>query len=402
MGKVTGLLLIGGAVASTLAVEHRESLPFWPETQAGTAKPTTPPEAKPSNSPKTPETSAACTDISKLSPEIKAGQLIFVIASAESIDKVGGLAKYRIGNFALSGSLADANKAAGAEPSDANAIGKRIKTAKTKLEKATKLPVSVALDEEGGQVQRTSGLKGAQKLPSARTQTKDMLQSKITKIYYDHGRFLLEELGVMINFAPVADVGNGTQLGDRTYGTDVDAVVRNARVAIKGMKKAGISPTIKHFPGLGGVNGDSHDKPVTTMPWSELKLKETEAFAKLIQEGIPNVMVGHGIIPGLTEGVPASHSPEVYDYLRKALKFKGVAITDALNMKGAAGDLKGIGSIAVESLKAGADQVIIDFQDVPVVQRVVLKQINTPGSNLSKTVNTKVQRIFSRKGVKTC
>jgi len=363
-----------------------------------------PEEKQPVQVPGDPEvkkTTPDCTDISKLSPEAKAGQLIIALVSAKEVDKVGELAKYRIGSFALWGSLTEANKAAGAEPSDANAIGTRIKTSKAKLEKATKLPVSVALDEEGGRVQRTSGLKGAQTLPSARTQTKDMLQSKITDMHYRHGVFL-RELGVTINFAPVADVGNG--LGDRTYGTDVDSVVRNARVAMNGMMKAGISPTLKHFPGIGRINEDSHLKPVTTMPWDQLKLKETKAFKALIDGKVKYVMVSHGITEGLTDkDQPASRSPKAYSYLRNELGFKGVIITDDLSMRGSVTGTKGQAHAAELALAAGADKVIVNgIPNVIAAHKALVRSISNPSSNLSKTVNTKVQRIAVGTGAKVC
>jgi len=126
----------------------------------------------------------------------------------------------------------------------------------------------------------------------------------------------------------------------------------------QGMQEAGVLPAVKHFPGHGSVTVDSHqDLPVQPAGIAELEARDWKPFRAAIAAGVPMVMTGHIAVPALEPGVPASLSGPTYAALR-GMGFKGVAVTDALNMGAVQKQYPG-GSAATAALAAGADLLLM-------------------------------------------
>lgn len=184
----------------------------------------------------------------------------------------------------------------------------------------------VAVDEEGGQVQR---LKFAGEIPSAREQAKTT-PSQVRALAKRRGELMLG-YGITMNLAPVVDMGgpDSTYIGDRAYGDDPETVVRYAGAFAAGMGDAGVLPTLKHFPGHGRAPGDSHVTSPTTPPVEELRNHDWVPYRKL-GRGVA-VMMGHLDVPGLSQpGLPSSLDPRLYNVLRSEIGFDGLVVTDEL------------------------------------------------------------------------
>ncbi len=227
-----------------------------------------------------------------------------------------------------------------------------------------RLPLAVAVDDEGGRVQRIDALDG--RLPSARAMSGlDPLQ--VRRLGRDRGRELVG-YGITINFAPTVDVSkqrSGAVIGDRSFGNDAEQVVRFAGAFAQGQREAGVYTVLKHFPGHGHADGDSHQGRVTTPPLDQLRRSDLRPYTELVGPGGPlagaghssrtGVMVGHLDVPGLTTGLPSSLTPAVYQLLRGDYGFDGVVFTDDLGaMKAVTGTFE-LPEAVERALAAGAD-----------------------------------------------
>jgi beta-N-acetylhexosaminidase len=224
-----------------------------------------------------------------------------------------------------------------------------------------RLPLAVAVDDEGGRVQRIDRLDGD--LPSARAMSAlDPL--RVRELGRDRGRELAG-YGITVNFAPTVDVSrqrSGAVIGDRSFGNDPEQVVRYAGAFAQGQREAGVFTVLKHFPGHGHADGDSHRGRVSTPPLDVLRADDLLPYAELIGPGGPladtsrtGVMVGHLDVPGLTAELPSSLTPAVYALLRDEYRFDGVVYTDDLGaMKAVSGRFE-LPEAAERALAAGAD-----------------------------------------------
>jgi beta-N-acetylhexosaminidase len=171
----------------------------------------------------------------------------------------------------------------------------------------------------------------------------------------------LVPLGFNTDFAPDTDVTVGPKdptIGARSMSGDPDAVGSLGAAFSQGMLAAGVLPVVKHFPGHGSVTADSHlNLPSQPASVAELQARDWKPFQAAIAAGAPMIMTGHIAVPALEPGVPASLSAPTYAALR-GLGFKGVAVTDALNM-GAVSKQYPAGSAAVKALAAGADLLLM-------------------------------------------
>lgn len=171
----------------------------------------------------------------------------------------------------------------------------------------------------------------------------------------------LSALGFNVDFAPAADVTMGP--ADPTIGArSMSGIPESAAVLAtgfsQGMLAAGMLPAVKHFPGHGSVTVDSHERlPVQNATVAELQARDWKPFQSAIHGGLPMIMTGHLDVPALDPGIPASISPPSYAALR-GMGFKGVVVTDALNM-GAVQKSFPNGSAAALALAAGADLVLM-------------------------------------------
>jgi beta-N-acetylhexosaminidase len=223
----------------------------------------------------------------------------------------------------------------------------------------------VSVDDEGGRVQRIEALAGP--MPSARRQG-SLDPARIRQLARDRGE-RLRSLGVNMNLAPVADVSAraaGEVIGDRSFSDDAGVVSASARAFADGLADAGVVSTLKHFPGHGRADGDSHARPVRTPPLAELDTVDLVPFRELAADA-DAVMLGHLDVPGLTEpGLPASLSPAAYGLLRDDIGFTGVAVTDDIGGMRSVTDRFPAAEAAVRAAAAGADLVLIGDTAGPV------------------------------------
>ena len=164
------------------------------------------------------------------------------------------------------------------------------------------------------------------------------------QLLYDMGRQVAKDfqrIGMHFNFAPVVDINNNPKnpvINFRSFGDNKFNVVRKSKAYMNGMIDGGILASLKHFPGHGDTDVDSHyDLPQLNFDRKRLESLEIYPFKELINEGAPSVMVAHMNIPALdnTPNMPSSISKKVVtDLLRNELGFKGLTVTDAMDMKG--------------------------------------------------------------------
>ncbi len=226
-------------------------------------------------------------------------------------------------------------------------------------QKISKVPLLIAMDAEWGAGMR---LENVEKFPYQMT----LGAIKNDSLIYRLGEAVagqFRRLGMQINLAPVADIninpGNPV-INYRSFGENRDNVAGKAVMYMKGMQDNGIIATAKHFPGHGDTNVDSHnDLPVIIQNRARLDSIELYPFRKLIQEGTGSIMTAHLSLPSLdsTTGLPSTLSPVIInDLLKKQLGFRGLVITDAMNMKGVTKYFKQ-GEADAKALAAGNDVV---------------------------------------------
>ncbi|HEV7366970.1 MAG TPA: glycoside hydrolase family 3 protein [Gemmatimonadales bacterium] len=170
-------------------------------------------------------------------------------------------------------------------------------------------------------------------------------------------------VGIHLAFAPVADVNNNPSnpiINTRSFGEDPAAVGRLVAAEIRGMQEHGMLATAKHFPGHGDTGTDSHIAlPVITSNWARLDTVELVPFRSAIAAGVTGIMSAHIAMPGIDAGQmrPGTVAPNILTgILRDSLHFKGLVITDALNMAGVANEYGA--EAAVRAFVAGADLLL--------------------------------------------
>ena len=206
------------------------------------------------------------------------------------------------------------------------------------------------------------------------------------------------ELGVHINFAPVADVNSNPDnpvINDRSFSNDPDKVAHNAFNFALGLHDAGIIACAKHFPGHGDTTIDSHyGLPVIAHEKERLDTIELYPFKKLIAAEIPAIMIGHLVVPELEtqKNLPATLSKAIItDFLQKELGFKGLIITDALDMHAITNHYTD-GQAELQALLAGND-ILLCPVDLPAaitaIKQAIVDRIIT-----EKEIDAHVEKIL--------
>lgn len=175
----------------------------------------------------------------------------------------------------------------------------------------------------------------------------------------------MKRIGVHVNYAPVLDINNNPAnpvIGYRSFGEDREKVARLGLAYIRGMQEKGIMACVKHFPGHGDTDVDSHaDLPVISKSMEQLDSLELYPFKQAIKGGVGSVMIGHLSIPAIdsTANLPTSLSKKTISrLLRNSLNFDGLIFTDALEMKGVTKHFPA-GQAAVQALLAGNDMLCL-------------------------------------------
>ena len=241
----------------------------------------------------------------------------------------------------------------------------------------SKVPLMIGMDAEWGVFQRITK---AHKYPWAITlgaiQDKNLIYEMSAKIAEDCKR-----MGINWDFAPVVDVNtnpNNPIIGNRSFGSDVNNVVNSALAYSNGLQDNKILAAIKHFPGHGDTDKDSHlDLPVVSHHLERLEKIELAPFKALMDKGIGGVMVAHLYVPSLEneKGIPASVSRKIVTgLLKEKLGYKGLIITDALNMGAVANKFKA-GELDAMAFEAGNDLMLFS-QDVATGKKLIQQAID--------------------------
>jgi beta-N-acetylhexosaminidase len=241
------------------------------------------------------------------------------------------------------------------------------------LQRRSKLPLLIAADLEGGSAFRFVGGTAFPTNMGVGASGREEDAHAMGRITALEGR----AAGVHLTFAPVADVNNNAAnpvINTRSFGGDPAAVGRLVAAAIRGTQSAGMWATAKHFPGHGDTDIDSHiSLPVIRADWGRLDSLELVPFRAAIAAGVRVVMSAHIAMPGLENGatVPATLAPEILTgILRDSLKFKGMVVTDALDM-GALVSVYGPGEATVKAFLAGSDLLLMPADLRPAIDAMV-------------------------------
>ena len=265
-------------------------------------------------------------------------------------------------------------------------------------QKVSNLNMLIAVDEEGGGVNRVSLYKQYRKTPFLSPQ-KLYAKGKYKKIVSDtkEKANLLLDLGINTNLAPVADTPYSRKdyIYYRTFSTSAKKNSKYVKTVVKEMDKKNLVSTLKHFPGYGN-NGDTHSKIIRDKrKFKTFKNRDLLPFKAGIDAGADMVMVSHNIVEAFDKKYPASLSKKVHNYLRKDMGFDGVIISDGLGMAGVVDFVGGDkGQAAVKSVLAGNDMLCAS--DYKTQYSAVLKAVKNKTIKESQ-INSSVKRILVMK-----
>lgn len=253
----------------------------------------------------------------------------------------------------------------------------------------------ISVDEEGGRVARLMNTVGTTKLGSMYS-----YRAQGTQGAHDNAQTIARDIaayGFNTDFAPVADVWTNKRsnaIGDRAYSDDYDEAAALVAAAVKGFHDGGVICCLKHFPGHGSTKTDSHDGAATvdkTLP--QLRQEDLKPFVSGIAAGADMVMVGHLTVPTMDDA-PASLSHKIVtNLLRYDLGFRGVIVTDGLQMQALAQYTDG--EKAVLALAAGND-MLLEISDVPGAVAAIEKAL-ADGTLSRAALDESVLRILQLK-----
>jgi beta-N-acetylhexosaminidase len=265
-------------------------------------------------------------------------------------------------------------------------------------QKVSKVPLLVTIDGEWGLGMRLPD--STQSFPYQ--MTLGALQDN--SLIYDMGRDAAKDflrVGIHFNFAPTVDINNNPKnpvIGFRSFGDNKENVTVKSAAYMKGMIDGGVLASIKHFPGHGDTDVDSHyDLPKLGFTRQRLDELEIYPFKELIKQGASAVMVGHMDIPALdnTPNLPSSISKKVVtDLLRNELGFKGLTVTDAMNMKGVTKFFPN-GEADILAIEAGHDLLELSENSARAIA-LVEKSIQS-GRLKQADIDARVKRILAAK-----
>ena len=270
--------------------------------------------------------------------------------------------------------------------------GAQITSFNSALQDFSKIPMFIAVDEEGGRVTRLGKL-GVHSVKAMLRYEEDgeetAFENAVTLSQ------VLKEHGFNTNFAPVADVWSNrsnTVIGDRAFSTDFELAAQLVAAAVRGYRESGVACSLKHFPGHGNTREDSHHSTAyINKPLDELHEEEFKPFIAGIAAGADMVMTGHLIVPELDE-LPATLSKVLLtNILRKELGFKGVIITDSMAMSAVSQHFS-VDYVAVTAVQAGVDIILMPIDIEETIAALVNAVEN--GEISERRINESVRRII--------
>lgn len=273
------------------------------------------------------------------------------------------------------------------------------------------LGLFVMTDEEGGGVQRMANLVGDLPWPRDMAQwTTGQITAAVQAVAEKMAGY-----GVNMDLAPVVDVDGSDEPpsatnpdGWRSFGGDTSVVTRDGVAFMLGLQQGGVTPVLKHFPGLGGSTGNTDDGPAQTLPWATLQTVALPPFIAGINQGAPAIMVSNAVVPGLTS-LPASlSSVAIQEELVDTLGFHGLVLTDSLSAGAITSAGYSITTASVQAVEAGADMVlyssatsadaIAQFHDIVAADTAAVASGALPRSRLVAAAAA----ALAARGIETC
>lgn len=267
------------------------------------------------------------------------------------------------------------------------------------LNQNNRIPLFIAIDQEGGRVNRMPS--EIENLPSPSLISRYGGEELVRKANNITGE-ILRNSGYNVNFSPVLDLmenGNQKVVGDRSFGNDKIEVAKMGITAMKELQKNNIISVIKHFPGHGATKKDSHHfLPIIKTPMSKIEKEDMYPFEMAIKNGADALLVGHLLIKNVTGIYPASLSRKfITKYIRLKYRYRGLIFTDDLKMRA----IKFIygPSIAIrKAFEAGNDVIIFRFnkdEEKNAINRII--NLAKDGKIKESRINRSVKRIINIK-----
>jgi beta-N-acetylhexosaminidase len=342
-----------------------------------------------------------------MSVEEKVGQMIvssfesdFMSSDSAEFDRlVKTVHDYKVGGFHLFGGSEAVPPVLLNPTYGATTLGHPLEAASiiNRVQAIAPVPLLNTADFEAGVGFRIAGAPSFPRLMAFGAARDERLAQEAGRITGEEAR----ALGVHVNFAPVVDVNNNPRnpvINTRSYGEDPQQVGRLAAAYIRGLQLAGVSATLKHFPGHGDTDVDSHlGLPIIKHPRERLEQMELPPFRAGIAAGADAIMTAHIEMPALdpTPKTPTTLSqPIVQGFLRKDLGFGGLIYTDSMGMAGVAA-MYSAGEAAVRAVAAGNDVVLHSPDDGAAF--AALRDAVKSGRIAEAQVNASVERILRAK-----
>lgn len=370
------LAFSGCAAAHVPDVEYESPKAPAAETEAPSASAPSEPPSTQSPSPEQTVDEKAAKFVADMTLEQKAAQLFVVtpeaITGVDTATRAGSATESALAAYPVGGIVYFQKNLA--DPDQTKAL---IANSQTYSQKSSGLPLFIAVDEEGGTVTRIANNPGFAVEDvgdmAAIGATGDPAQANAAAATV--GSYL-SDLGFNLNLAPDADIcgdPGADVMALRSFGNDPQAVSSMVAAQVEGFEGAGVLCSAKHFPGIGGVTGDSHEGAiVSNKTLDDLRAWELKPFEAAIAADVPFVMVGHLSLPeAFGNDTPASITKAaVTDLLRDELGFGNIIITDAMEM-GAVGEYCTADQAGVAALEAGVDMVLMPADFAAAYQGVL-------------------------------
>lgn len=364
--------------------EEEESIEAPPEVPEAT------PEPIPELTPEEKLDQVINSMIDSMPLEDKVAGLFFVtpesITNVETAVKAGDGTREALTRYAVGGIVYSKNNIRDAE---------QFREMLSNTELYSKYSIFLGIEEEGGSI---SPLAAAGLIPK-QSSAADIGADGDASAAYQAGTELstgLTSYGINVDFAPVADLANveGSVMASRAYGSDAEAVTAYVNNMVSAMREQGVTACVKHFPCGGGTAADTHEGlAVSDRTEEELRSQELAVYQSSIDSGVQMIMVGHTAVPALTgDNTPASLSSVIVtNLLRGEMGYRGVIITDAMDMK-AISEYYSSGQAAVLALKAGCDMILMP-ENFEEAYEAVLAAVQD-GTISEERINDALRRIY--------
>lgn len=286
---------------------------------------------------------------------------------------------------------------------------KQVQHLSESLQALAKIPLFIATDQEGGRVARLK--EGFTLSPGNQA----IAATGNPHIAYDYAFVMGQEMkavGINMNLAPVVDVNVNPKnpvIGERSFSDSPEIVAIFGKEALNGYHRAGVMTTLKHFPGHGDVETDSHtDLPIVNKPLHELEQIELFPFAVLAKD-TDAIMTAHILVPSMDEENCATLSKKILSYLRETTGFKGLIVADSLTMQGVLKQCNSLEEATLRAINAGCDLLLFGGKlligqenketspdDIKRIHTLIVEAVKN-GLISEERINESVERILQLK-----